>query len=56
MDSRSIGWTTEVSVSEGEPAVPPASAKNFPMEPDRIDAAVEEVRRETAAEGLELCM
>ena len=35
-----------------EPAVPPASAKNFPMEPEGIDAAVEEVQREIAAEAV----
>jgi len=53
MASNSIGWTTEASTSEGEPAVPPTSTKNFPMEPDRIDVAAEEVRRETAAEAAE---
>ena len=49
----SIGWTIEASASEGEPYVPPASAKKFSMEPDGIDAAFEEVRRETAAEAVE---
>ena len=44
--SSSLGWTTEASASEGESAVPPASAKNFPMEPEGIDAAVEEVQRD----------
>jgi len=39
MVSSSIGWTTEALASEGEPAVPPTSAKNFPMEPEGIDAA-----------------
>jgi len=29
------------------------SAKNFPMEPEGIDAAVEEVQRETTAEAVE---
>ena len=53
MASSSIGWTTEASASEGELAVPPASAKNFPMEPDGIDAVVEEVWRETATEAVE---
>jgi len=51
--SSSIGWTAEASPSEGEPAVPPASTKNFPMDPEGIDAAVEEVQRETAAEAVE---
>jgi len=53
MASSYIGWTTGASVSEGEPAVPPASIKNFPMEPDGIDAAAKKVRRETAAETAE---
>ena len=53
MASSSIGWTIEASASEGEPAVPPTSAKNFSMEPEGIDAAVEEVQRETAAEAVE---
>ena len=52
MASSSIGWTTEASTSEGEPAVPLDSAKNFPMEPEGIDAAVEEVQRETTAEAV----
>ena len=50
--SSSIGWTTEGSTSEGEPAVPLDSAKNFPIEREVIDAAVEEVQRETAAEAV----
>ena len=41
--SSSLGWTTEGSVSEGELAVRLNSAKNFPMEPEGIDAAVEKV-------------
>ena len=49
----SIGWTIEASASKDKPAVQPASAKNFSMEPDVIDAAVEEVRRETTAETVE---
>ena len=53
MASRSLGWTTEASASEGELAVPPASAKNIPMEPEGIDAAVEEVRGEIATEAVE---
>ena len=53
MASSSIGWTTEASASEGEPDVPPASAKIFSMEPGEISAAVEEVRRDTAAEAVE---
>ena len=48
MASSSIGWTTEASASEGEPYIPPSSAKNFSMEPSGISAAVEEVQRETA--------
>jgi len=51
--SSSIGWTTEALASEGEPTVPLASAKSFPMEPEGIDAAVEEVRGKTAAEAVE---
>ena len=53
MASSSIGWTTEVSASEGEPDVPPATAKVFSMEPGGISAAVEEVRRETVADAVE---
>ena len=53
MASSCIGWTTEVSTSEGGPAVRLDSAKNFPMEPEGTDAAVEEVRRETAAKAIE---
>ena len=40
-------------MSEGEPTVPLDSAKNFPIEPEGIDAVVEEVQRETAAETVE---
>ena len=53
MASSSIGWTTEGSTSEGGPAVRVDSAKDFPMEPEGTDAAVEEVRRETAAKATE---
>ena len=53
MASSSIGWTTEASASESEPAVPPESVKNFPIEPEGIDAAVEKVQRETAAKAVE---
>ena len=53
MASSSIGWTTEGSASECELAVPLDSAKNIPMEPEGIDAAVEEVQRETAAKAVE---
>ena len=41
--SSSFGWTTEGSASEGELAVRVDSAKDFPMEPEGTDAAVEEV-------------
>ena len=41
------------STSEGEPAVRVDSAKNFPMEPEGIDAAIEKVQRETAAKAVE---
>ena len=51
--SSSLGWTTEASASEGEPAVPPAFAKKFPMEPEGIDAAVKKVQRGTAAKAVE---
>ena len=44
---------TEGSASEGEPAVPLDSSKNFPMEPEGIDAAVEKVQRGIAAEAVE---
>ena len=53
MASSSIGWTTKDLASEGEPTVPPASAKNFPMELGEIKAVLEEVREETAAEAVE---
>ena len=49
----SIGWTNEGSTSEGELAVHLDSAKNFPMELEGIDAAVERVRREAAAKAVE---
>jgi len=52
MASSSIGWTTEASASEGEPYVPPSSAKIFSMELDGISAAIEEVQRETIAEAV----
>ena len=51
--SSSMGWTTEGSASEGELAVPLDSTKNFPMEPEGIDAAVEEVQRKIVAEAVE---
>jgi len=47
----SIGWTTEASVSKGEPDVPSATAKVSSMEPDGISAAVEGVLRETVAKA-----
>ena len=53
MASSSLGWTTEGSVSEGGSAVRIDSAKDFPMEPEETDAAVEEVRRETTAKAIE---
>jgi len=53
MASSSIEWTTEASASEGEPDVPPATAKVSSMEPGRISATVEEVWRETVAEAAE---
>ena len=34
--SSSLGWTTEALASEGDSAVPPVSAKNFPMEPEGV--------------------
>ena len=43
MASSSIGWTTEDSASEGELAIHVDSTKNFPMEPEGIDATVEKV-------------
>jgi len=52
MASSSIGCTTEASMSEGEPDVPPATAKVSSMEPDGISATVEGVLRETAAEAV----
>ena len=48
-----FGWTTEGSASEGGSAVRVDSAKDFPMEPEGTDAAVEEVRRETVAKATE---
>ena len=51
--SSSFGWTTEGSTSEGGPAVRVDSAKDFPMEPEGTDAAIEEVWRETAAKAIE---
>jgi len=51
--SSSLGWTTEGSVSEGGLAIHVDSAKYFPMEPEETDAAIEEVRRETAAKAIE---
>ena len=53
MASSSLGWTTEGSTSEGGSAVCVDSAKDFPMEPEGTDTAVEEVRRETAAKAIE---
>ena len=51
--SSSIGWTTEASASEGEPYVPPVSAKVFSMEPSGINVAIEEVQKETVTEAVE---
>jgi len=51
--SSSFGWTTEGSASEGGPVVRVDSAKDFPMEPEGTDAAIEEVWRETAAKAIE---
>ena len=53
MASSSLGWTTESSASEGGPVVRVDSVKDFPMEPEVTDAAVEEVRKETAAKAIE---
>ena len=53
MASSSIGWTTEGSTSEGGSAVRVDSAKDFPKEPEETDAAVKEVRKETAAKMIE---
>ena len=44
---------TEDSASEGGPAVRVDSAKDFLMEPEETNAAIEEVRRETAAKAIE---
>ena len=51
--SRSFWWTTEVSVSEGGPAVRVDSAKDFPIEPEGTDAGIEEVQREAVAKVIE---
>ena len=53
MASSSLGWTTDASGSEGEPNVPPATAKVSSMEPGGISATVEGVLRETVAEAVE---
>ena len=53
MASSSYGWTSDDSASESGPAVHVDSAKDFPMEPEGTDAAIEEVRRETAATAVE---
>ena len=53
MASSSFGWTTEGLASEGGQAVRVDSAKDFPIEPEGADAAVEEVRRETATTIIE---
>ena len=41
--SSSFGWTTEGSVSEGEPAIRVDSAKDFPMEPVETDVAAKTI-------------
>ena len=51
--SSSIGWTTEASVSEGEPYIPPISVKVFSMKPGGISIAVEEVQKKTVTEAVE---
>jgi len=53
MASSSLGWTTEGSTSEGGSVVRVDSVKDFPMEPEGTDAAVKEVRIETAAKAIE---
>jgi len=53
MASSVLGWTTEGSASEGGLAVRVDSTKDFPMEPEGTDAAVEEVRGEIAAKAIE---
>ena len=50
--SSSFGWTTEGSASEGGSAIRVDSAKDFPMEPEGTDAAVEEVRKEAATKAI----
>ena len=47
--SSSFGWTTEGSASEGGPPVHVDSAKDFPMDPEGLDAVVDGFQRETAA-------
>ena len=54
MASSTFGWTTEGSASEGGPAVRVDSAKDFPIEREGTDAAVEEVRRETVTKATEV--
>jgi len=51
--SNSLGWTTEGSASEGGLTVHVDSAKDFPMEPEGTDVAVEDVWRKTAAKTIE---
>ena len=51
--SNSRGWFTEPSASEGEPNVPPTTAKASSMEPGRISAAVEGILGEIVAEAVE---
>jgi len=53
MASSSLGWTTEGSASEGEPAVRVDSAKDFPIEPEGTEAVVEGFQREIAAKAVE---
>ena len=52
--SSSFGWTIEGSASEGGPPVHVDSAKDFPMDPEGIDAVVEGLQRETATKAVEM--
>ena len=51
--SSSIGWTIKTSASEGEPDIPPATAKVSSMELGGISATVGGVLRETVTEVVE---
>ena len=53
MASSSLGWTTEGSACEGEPAVRVDSVKDFSMELEGTNAVVEEFQIETVAKAIE---